>query len=546
MAASAALPAGLVMPPARGARPLVSLSDPDVRPLAMRALDAARSAGALHAEVRLSHLRRWDIGMSSGGGRVSQARGGNTYGGNTDVLAIGIRTLVGGSWGFASSTILTVDEAARLGQEAVRQARTTSRAGMPPVELVPAPVVKDGRWSMPIGRDPFAVSREEILDTITGTSYQSLRGWDNVYLQVVLSRLETVFASSEGSYLSQIRYGTEARIAAQDVRPEYKGVQFAARRPAGSANVLPLAGRGWEYIGRAPWYEMIERVKEDQERYLALPEKPVDVGRYDVVVDATTAARFLSATLGTATELDRALGYEANAGGTSYLNDPTAMLGKEPIGAPGFGLNVTANRSLLGGMATVKWDDEGVEPEEFALVKDGLLADFQTTRESAAWLKEGYARLGRPLRSHGCAGGATALDATQLQRPNLRLAPGREKAGYAELLGRLANGIAVEEAAMDMDFNALNGMARLDPDFPSTRFFEVKKGKKVARLIPPGTALLFRAPELWKSLLALGGADSVRPIPVKSAKGEPAQETWHTVEAPPMLVRQLAVIDPTR
>jgi TldD protein len=417
---------------------------------------------------------------------------------------------------------------------------------MPPVELVPAPAVKDGRWSMPVGRDPFAVSREEILDTLTGTSYQSLRTWDNAYLQVVLSRLETVFASSDGSYLSQTRYGSEAKVGMQFVRPEYKGVQFVTHRVPGMANVLPLAGRGWEYIGRAPWYDILEQVRADQERYLALPEKPVDVGRYDVVMDATTAARLLSATLGTATELDRALGYEANAGGTTYLNDPVAMVGKEPIGPTGFGLTVTANRSLPGGMATVKWDEEGVEPEDFPLVKDGILTDFQTTRESAGWLKDGYTRLGRALRSHGCAGGATALDATQLQRPNLRLEPGREKAGYPELVSRLTHGIAVEEAGMDMDFNALNGMARLDPDFPSTRFFEVRKGRKVARLVPKATALLFRAPELWKSLLALGGADSVRPIPVRASKGEPPQETWHTVEAPPMLLRQLAVIDPTR
>jgi hypothetical protein len=104
----------------------------------------------------------------------------------------------------------------------------------------------------------------------------------------------------------------------------------------------------------------------------------------------------------------------------------------------------------------------------------------------------------------------------------------------------------VEGAMADMDFNALNGMARLDTESGPTRFYQIKRGKKVARLDPKGTAILFRAPELWKSMVARGGAESVRPVPVRVSKGEPPQETWHTVEAPPMLLRQMAVIDPTR
>jgi hypothetical protein len=97
-----------------------------------------------------------------------------------------------------------------------------------------------------------------------------------------------------------------------------------------------------------------------------------------------------------------------------------------------------------------------------------------------------------------------------------------------------------------MDFNALYGMALLDMNFPIARFYQVKRGRKVARLPSEGVGILFRAPEFWKSLLALGGADSVQPVAVRAVKGEPEQETWHTVEAPPILLRQLAVIDPTR
>lgn len=519
--------------------------DPDlVRFLAMGALEGARGAGAQYADVRITLIKRWDVWEYTGWGwGVTNTVAAGASGTRNDSLAIGVRALAGGGWGFSSTTIWTPEESARVGKDAVRQAKTLSRPGTPPVELAPAPKVTDGTWKTPVERDPFVVNREEILDTISGTAYYTLRRWGVPALLVTLTRNQSAFASTEGSYLTQTRYQSGAKMFVS-VRPLYEKHQFAGPRPSTGGYVLPFAGHGWEYLGRAPWHEMAERLIAEQEEYLALPSKPVDVGRYDVVLDASTAGRLLSATVGTATELDRALGYEANATGTSYLNDPATMLGHEPIGAAI--LNVTANRSLKGGLATAKWDDEGVATEDFQLVKAGVLNDFLTTRDSATALKESYAKLGRPVQSHGCAGGASALDVTQLQRPNLRVSPGPAKADVAELIARMGNGIAVEECVPDVDFNALNGLARLDNEMPVARFYEVKRGKKVARLVPTATALLFRAPELWKSVVALGGAGSVRPTAVKALKGEPQQETWHTVESPPMLIRQMAVIDPTR
>jgi TldD protein len=539
VAAGAFLPGGRLTQ-LRGGR--LELDDDQVRSLAARALEAATAAGARHAEVRISHHRIWDLSeYVSGAGGITGTVSPAVYGDRADSYAIGVRALVGGAWGFSSSTIWTPDEAARLGTAAVFEARTTARAGMPAVELAPAPVVKDGAWAAPVARDPFAVSREEILDTVMGTAYYHLREWGTPVLRVVLTRMQTAFANTDGSFVAQTRYSSEGRIAVAS-RPAFQNHDVIGAVDPFHAYACPVAGLGWEYISRAPWYEIMARLQAEQEEDLALPLKPVEVGRYDVVFDQRSAARLLSGTIGAATELDRALGYEANAGGTSYLTDPIHMLGREAIGGPG--LTVSANRSLPGGLATVRWDEEGVVPDDFPLVTDGVLTDLQTTRESAVWLAERYREAGRPMRSHGCAGGTSALDATQLQRPNLRLAPGKERADVAALLRTMGNGILIEGADVDMDFNALNGMTVMDETLPVTRYYEVKKGRKVARL--KSTAVLFRAPELWKSVVALGGAESVLPIGVSMQKGEPAQETWHTVEAPPLLVRQMAIIDPTR
>jgi TldD protein len=261
----------------------------------------------------------------------------------------------------------------------------------------------------------------------------------------------------------------------------------------------------------------------------------VDVGRYDAVLDARTMASLVDETLGRATELDRALGYEANAGGTSYLNDPFGMLGSYQAGASA--LTLTAERSEAGGVATVKWDDEGVAPDAFTLVKEGVLGDFQTTRESAGWLKDVYAKRGTPLRSHGCAGAPSAVYASLQQAPNLTLAPGHEAKDFDALVSGIAKGIAIKGAGLDMDFQHASGLGM-------GQVYEIKGGKRVARIGSAG--FLFRATELWRALEAVGGEASLRRYGVMTAKGEPAEQSYHSVTAAPAVVKDLTLVDPMR
>ncbi|MCR4339462.1 MAG: metallopeptidase TldD-related protein [Gemmatimonadaceae bacterium] len=551
--AGAAVTAGVLLPaPVRGSALFSTtarrLDDSEIKELALRGIDAARAAGASYADARLTRIRRriarslglWGPGLT--GTAVTQR-----VITEHEAVAIGVRALRDGSWGFAASTVWSGDEAVRLGREAVAQA-TTNTTGTPRVvELATVPIIRDGHWTMPVEIDPFTVPQDEILDVLASFAFFSLKQ-SRVVLSgphLAMAKRETAFASSEGSYATQVLFGTGGSFTTG--LPAYESTPFPDRtyniRGFAPLETFPLAGRGWEYFAKAPLQEEIERVIAEADEEDRLPLKPLEVGRYDTVFDAVTTGRLLDGTIGVATELDRALGYEANAGGTSYLDSPLAMLGNHQVGSPL--LTVTADRSMPGGAATVKWDEEGVEPEDFILVKDGVLVDFQTTRESAGWLAEAYARAGRTPRSHGCAGATSALGAQQLQRPNLRLASGTERVGFEALAADVKDGIAVRRAAVDMDFNALNGMVVQQEGF-RTMFFEIKRGKKVARLQPNAVAVLVRAPELWKSVAALGGQDSLQRAEGRSVKGEPPQTSYHTVEAPPMLVQQLAVIDPAR
>lgn len=511
-----ALPRGLRAATAPD-RPLqLAGADPDRRALALRAIDAATSSGASYADVRLTHnwMRRFS----------------DKDFGDDESMEVGVRALVQGYWGFASGPVWSPDEMARLGREAVHQAKTNALGKTRVVNLAPVPAIPNGNWAMPVQFDPFEISPYEIIDHLRGlevyTSHLKPGAGVN-FIDATFVKQEKAFASSEGSFCTQRLYS-----ASGDFRVTFEKDR---RRDFMDVDLLTVAGLGWEIFRGQPIREEVRKLIERMESDMKLPVKPVDVGRFDTVIDARGVSELVDATLGRATELDRALGYEANAGGTSYLNAPLEMIGSYQAGAPS--LTLTAERSSIGGAATVKWDDEGVAPDEFTIVKDGVLSDFQTTRESAGWLESYYSRSNHPVRSHGCANSDSAIDAPLQHAPNLVLHPGREALDFNGLIAGMVDGIAITDLSATLDFQHLNGLA-------SGRVYEVKKGKVVSMI--GGGGVLFRAPELWKGLHALGGAASSRRFGSCSAKGEPAQSTCHSVTAVPAVFKQLTLIDPQR
>src|SRR5438067_177448 len=200
------------------------------------------------------------------------------------------------------------------------------------------------------------------------------------------------FASTEGSVISQTIVRVAVPFTITAVAADNSDFQTRG-------SVVQPAGRGWEYVldqdlvGNAgKWAE--EAVQK-------LTAKSVDVGRYDLVLHPTHLWLTIHESIAHPTELDRALGYEANYAGTSFVSPPEKMLGKFRYG-PEF-MNIQGDRSQEGACATIGYDDEGVKPETFLIIKNGVVNDYQTTREQAAWLKWWYDQQGKPARSHGCS-----------------------------------------------------------------------------------------------------------------------------------------------
>lgn len=454
--------------------PVPPMDDPRLKSLVARALDSAKSLGARYADVRLTHTRLRDY---YSGLNVK----------DTESITVGVRALVNGYWGFASGPVWTPDEMARLGREAVSQAKVNSVGKERDTFLVPVPVVTDKHWETPIKIDPFTIHPSQVSDMMSGISQYAGRrpNGKGSNLSASFWLQDKAFGSTEGSYFTQRLYrsGGGGSVNFEDTVIRQKG--------SGAFTSLSPAGVGYELFDEAALRDEIDEILERIRADLLLPAKMIDVGRYDVLMSTSGMSGLVSSSIGAAAQLDRALGYEANAGGTSYLNDPATMLGKYVVGSPL--IHVIGDRTSLGGAATVAWDDEGVTPNAFPIVSNGVLVNYQTTREAAAWLREVSGAANLSTESIGCARVPSAMDAPLAHTVNLSMASSKGSADNVTLRTNMKKGIEITTADVSTDFQQLNGYVSTNHG----TVYEIMNGKRVARLM--NVAIIYRAPELWKS-----------------------------------------------
>ena len=478
-------------------RRLARVEGEAARDVAMAAVQAAREAGASYADVRV------DVDASQA---VSvwqhHAAGSVRYG---ERFVYGVRVIANGQWGFAGDIEPTVDAAARGARRAVAQATANAALRRTPVALAPAPVVADGRWATPIELDPFAVSpgeQQELLQQGVQAALR-VRGIRSAGGTLAFSRTVRTFASSDGSFIVQTFWfanpsASASAAAAHDpdlvvsrslpalsrVAGGYEVVRDA-RLEAGMTEAADAAVRGVQSLARA---------------------KPVDVGRYDVVLSASAMAGLITGTLGQATGWNRVSGRDASYEGTSFAAPPERALG-HPIASPL--VTLIGDRVLKGGLGTAAWDDEGVSTSTFPLIDQGVLVDYQTTREGAAALDWWYAERGRAARSNGCASGG-GLTTPREAMPNVVMRPGRTAARVAELVADVERGILfTDELSGGMDDTLHTGA------WWAPLAYVIRHGKVAEPVRDVG--MQFRTQQLWMALDAVGGAASAESVGVGTA-----------------------------
>ena len=460
-----------------------------MRDLTDRALDTAAQLGAGYADVRV--VRREDESIAIKSGRVEGVAAGESEG-------FGIRVLVEGAWGFASSSELAAPEADRVAAEAVRIARASATALRQGVRLDDRPPAR-GTFATAIDEDPFGVPLEAKIELLLAADLAAGRPGGVTFTETRYdARLEhKTFAASDGSFTEQTLIHTGAGVEANAIEGDEH-----QRRSYPDADGGPFRAAGFEYVRGLDLVANAERIGEEAVELLTAPQCPA--GRFTIVLDPSQLYMQIHESCGHPSELDRVFGTEASYAGTSFLT--TDKL------ADGFRygsdlVDIVADATAPGGLGTFGWDDEGVAAGSVPIVKEGVFVGYLTSRETAP-------RIGR------ASGGAMRADGWNriplIRMTNLNLLP--------------KPGMSLDDIVADTDhglYLASNRSwsiddRRLNFQFATEVAYEIKSGRK-GRLFknPTYTGITY---EFWRACDAVGDASSYVMLGTPNCgKGEPVQ-----------------------
>ena len=488
-----------------------------MRECAAAALQAARDAGASHADVRVERLRGQDLSLRNA--RLERLN-------DAVVVGLAVRVVHDGTWGFASSPDVRVDEAVRLAHQAVEVARTSRPLNAEPVELADEPVHTDVTYVSAYEQDPFSVATTDKVALLAEWSARLLAADAVDHVDASLEQvLENKFyADSAGTRTTQQRIRLQPRLTVTRVGP---GGGFETMR-----TTAPPAGRGWEYLTGDTWdwdSELAQLPALLSEKAQAASVEP---GRYDLVIDPTNLWLTIHESIGHATELDRALGYEAAYAGTSFAT--LDQLGSLRYGSPV--MHVTGDRTTPHGLSTIGYDDEGVQTQSWDIVRGGMLVGYQLDRRMA---RQNAAALGTD-RSNGCAFADSPAHVPVQRMANVSLQPAPEGPSTEELIGRVERGIyVVGDKSWSID------MQRYNFQFTGQRFYEIRAGRLVGQL--RDVAYQATTTDFWASLEAIGGPQTYQlGGALNCGKAQPGQVAAVSHGCPTSLFRGITVLNTAR
>ncbi|MFQ5526178.1 MAG: TldD/PmbA family protein [Thermoanaerobaculia bacterium] len=457
----------------------------DRKTLADAALNAATAKGASYADVRIGrYLNQFVITRED---KVQNIV-------NTESYGTGVRVIADGTWGFTASSDVSKDSIAQAAESAVAIAKANAKIQKEPVKLAPAKGVGEVSWKTPIKRSAIEVPISEKVELLMSVNDAAMRnGAQFVNSFLFLVNEQKYFASTDGSYIEQDVHRIWPNFVVTSVNMETG--KFRTR----NALSAPV-GMGWEYLDGKDddkiaavtplyrnSYDMVEdavaAAKQAKEIHTA---KSVEPGKYSLVLDPTHLWLTIHESVGHPLELDRVLGYEANFAGTSF-----ATLDKWQARDFEYGsdkVNLFADKTQVGSLGAVGFDDEGIACKKWDLVKDGVLVNYQAIRDQVHILGE--------KESHGCCY-ADSWSSVQFQRmPNVSLGAGKEELSVAEMIKGVEKGIyIIGDGSFSID------QQRYNFQFGGQLFYEIKDGEITGML--RDVAYQSNTQEFWNSCVAV-------------------------------------------
>jgi len=432
--------------------------------LADIALEAATKAGASYCDVRIGRYLNQFI-------TTRDLNVENVV--NTESSGIGIRVIAGGAYGFASTNDLSPDSVASAARQAVAIARANSKLQAEPLRLAPVKGVGEVSWATPFVKDWRTVPVKDKAEMLIAANKAGLdAGASFMTSNLFQVNQQKYFASTDGSYIDQDIHRLWAPMTAT-------AVDKASNRFRTRDGLASPAGMGYEYFdaratdkvqaagGVATLYTGSYDIVEDaraaaKDARAKLTAKSVEPGKYDLVLSPEHLFLTIHESVGHPTELDRVLGYEANYAGTSFATLDKWQTKKFKFGSEL--VNIIADKNEPRSLGAVGYDDEGVAAKRWDLIRNGILVNYQATRDQAHIIGE--------KESHGCSY-ADSWNSVQFQRmPNVSLAPGKDKLTPDQMIKDVKKGIYIlGRGSYSID------QQRYNFQFGGQLFFEIKDGK---------------------------------------------------------------------
>lgn len=472
------------------------------------ALNTAKSLGATYADARIGrYLNQYVFTRED---KVQNVV-------NRESFGIGIRVIANGTWGFASTNNVSEDGIKKATEQAVAIAKANSKIQKDPVRLAPVNAYGEVSWKTPIKKDFKEVPVSEKVDLLLSSNAAAMANGANFANSALfMVNEQKYFASTDGSYIDQDihRIWPTFGVTAVD-----KAAGAFKTRDALSA---PM-GMGYEYMdglasekleGPAGLilyrnsYDMVEdaamAAKQAKEMLTA---KSVDPGKYDLVLEPNHLGLTIHESVGHPLELDRVLGYEANYAGTSFATldkwkSKDFQYGSEIV-------NLVADKTEVGSLGAVGYDDEGVKTKKWDLVRNGILTNYQATRDQVHMIDQN--------ESHGCCYAQSWNDVQFQRMPNVSLEPGKEKYSIHEMIKDVEKGIYIAgRGSYSID------QQRYNFQFGGTVCYEIKNGKIVGVL--DDVAYQSNTQEFWNSCVKICDESDYRQFgSFFDGKGQPSQ-----------------------
>ncbi|MDD3533980.1 MAG: TldD/PmbA family protein [Candidatus Cloacimonetes bacterium] len=470
------------------------------------AMNAASSLGAEYADIRIQKTTD----------QVIFLRNLSLKSAHTSVLdGYGIRVFKEGAWGFAHNNVFS-DEAVLATVQKAFDIATLSASVNKKKKLRLAPERSYiATWKTPVRIDPFDVPLSEKVDLMMEVNRTMLAfdGIKQAVFYMIMHKDEKLFAST---------LGTRLDITHQFIDPMI--IATAIHDGDSQSRTFDEGGRavGWEWIQNL---NLIDKAKQIAEEAL-IKVKSESLGpetRRTLILDPNHLGLTMHESVGHPTELDRVLGWEADFAGVSFATPEKLKnfrYGSEIV-------NFVGDNTLAEGLATHGFDDDGVPGQKWHIIKDGVLNEYGSTRDTAMEIDLGYSR--------GCNRATYYYDQPINRIPNLYLLPGTQPLTPSELIADTEDGVYIQgRGSFSIDQHRVN--FQFGGDF----FWEIKNGK----LIRPLKKVLYKScnPEFWNSCDAICDERFWRPFGVVNCgKGQPSQTARMTHGSAPARFRNIRV-----